>query len=235
MQPNEGGHSGASQELPRDPSQPYTLNTWKFHLGIVRATASKCAPFQRVRDLDGSSFKLIQTNARYNSPTRWYGIEIRTVTITLRRANRKSSDTYDLISSATSIRVWSSSRPSRELGVRASMVSGYAVPTKTCLFSFICSKLIARKQWTGCCYGRLVPYREMPQGRDLGKSRLQMASILSPERTITSPLLLWHVPCKLPGTCVSTTTLHKSLFTHNEVVDNKNQIALKAHKHGGYK
>lgn len=78
-------------ERPRETrsTKPYSLSSWKFHLGTVRDAASKCALSSRVRDLDGNSLKLIQTNACYSRRARCYGIEIRTVTITVRRANRK--------------------------------------------------------------------------------------------------------------------------------------------------
>ena len=90
VQANSSSHSQASWGLEGLPARErYSLSTWKFHLEAVRDAASKCVPFQRVRDLDRNSLKLIQTNVRNNTPARCYGIEIRTVTITLHWVNRK--------------------------------------------------------------------------------------------------------------------------------------------------
>lgn len=157
----------------------YSFSTWKFHLEAVRDTASKCAPFQRVHDLDRNSLKLIQTNVRNNTLARCYGIEIRTVTITLHWVNRKVP-IWDSISQTVSI--WHDTRSwVRDLGLERitypNMYLNCGALTKLTLFSFD-TTLSCVEQWVSCCWA-CKKHIEMIQWESLEKrkSQLQMSAL----------------------------------------------------------
>lgn len=109
-----------------------------------------------------------------------------------------------------------------------------ALTKKSCTRLCVIITLSCVKQWPGCYYERLgaVPLGRS-KGVTLGNLGCRWRQFSAPENNNGAAFVVTHVPYKSADTCVSV-LLNINLFTHNEVDDNKNQIAL-PYTNGVYK